>query len=428
MTSLAKQELAGLTESQKKFHTTSGLDDSIRSLFHYSKEKTTWSSKTIAPVETTKDSLATSFKFDTSYDFLLSSTLRITIPQISVKNEHTGKVQICWTPNLGTNVTPKIDFVMVDNDKKFSLDTFSLDHYFQFMDKRPERIIQKSLGNIKQLIDWSEKLPREIINIPQPFFYSQDSCLAFPLSEFPSGSIKQRYTFRRKITELLRMRKMTTEGTWDEVAVDLACLDLAKKTKIPTPELRAEYRFCSDEERKNRKCKSEHVYNVRDIFICDAETASVAGGKSSVVLECDLPCSFFTWSLENMSVKGNNFSNYTTNKGDSREGSNPCVKNSFYYGTLEKFNDLPHDHFSFTEPSNHAPSIPFLPGYNCYSNAHKMDNLDTDSVIIYKPLGAKLNVETSGEEKDVKYLLKARLFVIRELKITTGEHVEVEIS
>ena len=466
----ARAELESITKEQDLDHSTESLNDNIVSNFFSVFLKSTWYSSVLMKLQASENSLNTdstvSYAVSDTFHFLIYSYLTFRTPSIKVKPEYKGRVRIAWPHNLGTNITPQASFVADDDEVYQTWDNVWADIYFQFYQSAgagQRESHNKGIGNMKCLEEWSEHLPSCHINVDQPWFYSMDPALAFPI--FYKGSqirAKHNYKFRLGITDLLRVQIKTPSG-WKDATSKVnrsMYLDMPKNEKIQVPELWARYSYNRENELKQQKCDKVRTIYTRDVVICDAVNPVNYGSSATLELQSKRPCLAFFWVAENRDATNiRNFSNYTTNKQDLYDGWDPIKTNSFTYGTQELFKDMPSHHFTVAPARKHFPSSPDETGYHAYAYAWNSTSIHGDVGIIFEGLKANLvchiadtniwhedtkddndemvldagsNATNGGYKKTVvdpeviaaakqDFILRARMLVVRKFVITMGD-------
>lgn len=419
-----KSELKYLSDFQKSIH--EGSDgENFYSRFHKVYIKTTWYCSDLRPLQNFVDGEDIIYKPDNNYHYLLYTYLRFTLPMIKVKEEYKSIVQIAWCHNIGSNIVKFASFK--EDDLAYqSLDPVWYDFYFQFFmnngtGKRKNHKI--GIGSIPLLEDWNTKLPSYPINVEQPWFYSDSPCNAYPLFYRNSQSrAEHRYTFRRKVSDLLRIRIWKNEE-WSTVITEdhLHCIDFGKSTLIEKPTLWGGYACITDKELaayRNNMPKKE-IY-VRDVEICDAENPCKYGQKSEISLDCTNPCLAMFWCAENQeAVKYKNYSNYTCNSEDLYEGWDPIQHNTLKYGNNNKFNMLESDHFNIAISRKHFSSSPSECGYHAYTFAWNAKKCEVG--VTFYGLKAKLICKIAAnqdtDELEPEFITRVRLLILKRLTI-----------
>ena len=248
------------------------------------------------------------------------------------------------------------------------------------------------IGNIKCLEEWCEFLPANPINVDQPWFYSMDHALSFPIFYKHSQTrAEHRYSFKRKVTDLLRVQ-ILDQGKWKDIVRNThVYLDISSNSTIKTPELWGRYAYISENEIGWFKCTEKRSYYFRSIEMCDTENPNRYKTTAEITLHCNNPCLAFFWVAENRNATLiHNFSNYTTNANDIKAGYDPIKTTSLTYGTTKRLDKMPSDHFSIAEPRKHFPSAPNEKGYHGHSYAWDSTSFHGDIGIVF---AANMNVK-----------------------------------
>lgn len=356
-----KTELASITDFQTGLHYPSidseGKSELLSSKFNRNSVKTTWYSTGYQQLASTEVNSDVHYKVNNVFHFLISTTLRTTLPSIKVKMEYRGKIRISWCHNVGTNIIELAQFKEDDLIYQ-TLDSIWLDDYFQYFmpsgaGKRRNHKI--GVGSVPMLENWTDELPRYPINVDQPWFYGDDTSNAFPIF-YKSSQAYHQYTFRRKITDLLRMQIYDDSSkTWQNTLSSeyMHCLIIKTEPSTPKdliskPTLWGEYAYVTPTELNTYKCGKPKEIFIKDIEIIeDAENRTHYKHYAHQLLECQSPCLAMFWKAENIdAIKLNNYSNYTTNTDDLYSGWDPITKSTLKYATTDKFKDLESDHFN----------------------------------------------------------------------------------
>lgn len=391
----AKEELASLTDFQRDIHVMSNLAEDIISNFYRAFIKSTWYSSIPMKLKCTTDGDEVVYSVNNSFHFLMYSYMRFSLPPIRVKSDYKARVRIAWCHNVGTNQILKAVF-KEDDDTFHTWDNIWADMYFQFYQsagagKRENHNI--GIGNVKCLEDWTEFLPPYPINVDQPWFYSMDPALAFPIFYKNSQTrAEHRYTFRRKIVDLLRVQILGRERKWkDTTRKAHQYLDINSTSTLRLPELWGRYAYITEPEIKWYKCKQTRTFFTRDVEVCDTQNPNKFNSTAEINLHCTNPCLAFFWVSENREASNNhNYSNYTTDTQDLYAGWDPIKTTTLKYGTTTRLDNMPSDHFSIAEPRKHFPSAPDTRGFHGYSYAWDSTSYHGDIGIVFSSMNAKL--------------------------------------
>lgn len=391
----AKEELNSLTEFQRDIHVTSGPTENIISTFYRTFIKSTWYSSVPMKLKCSSDGEETVYTVNNSFHYLIYSYMRLMLPPVRVKPEFRGRVHISWCHNVGTN--PVKQAIFKEDDETYQTwDSVWADIYFQFYQK-PGAGKRKNhnigIGNVKCLEEWTEFLPPYPINVDQPWFYSMDNALAFPIFYKNSQTrAEHRYTLRLKVTDMLRVQILLKDDKWkDTTRAVHQYLDIDPSSTIKVPELWGRYAYITDSEIKWYKCEQNRSFFTRDIEVCDTPNPNKYGTTAEIVLHCTNPCLAFFWVAENRNAANyHNYSNYTTDTQDMYAGWDPVKTITLKYGTNVRLDNMHSDHFSIAEPRKHFPSAPSERGYHGYSYADDSTSFHGDIGIVLANMNAKL--------------------------------------
>lgn len=401
---------------------------------------------------------------DLSCDYLINSRLITNLPPICVKEKFRDTIRIAWCHNIGHNIVKTASFYN-QNSLYNSLDSTSLDMSSQYMMKKKNGSRKEYnfyCGNHPLLVNFSDKLPKFTIDVLQPWYYSQHIDWAFPLLYVNKNEkVYHRYDFRLKVTDLIRVQKLNEKtNEWENVTKSSSkfshYLDISCDT-IPTPELYGYYSILSKESRAELlSCVDNQRMYIPDIVSIDNSVKTPYGGVSEIMLKSDKPAIGIMWVAENCeAVKNNNYSNYTTNEKELRDGWDPIVLNSLSYSTDYKFQNSPSNLYSKCESFS---SCPTHPGYHAFSYAWRPTGCGGDVAVDVGDIEAKLkcliseggildnsnayinddDVIDSDDESDEEkpknknsqsFRLKVRLIVLHHLTIKkNGETFEMKIE
>ena len=391
----AKEELNSLTEFQRDIHIMANMSEEIISNFYRAFIKSTWYSSMPMKLKCTTDGEEVVYSVNNSFHFLMYSYMCFTLPPVRVKQEYKGRVRIAWCHNVGTNPIQQAIF-KEDDDTYQTWDNYWADIYFQFYQdqgagKRENHNI--GVGNVKCLEEWTEYLPSYPIDVDQPWFYSMDHALSFPIFYKNSQTrAEHRYTFRRKLVDLLRVQILGKDHKWKNTTRKVhQYLDITPSATLKLPELWGRYAYITEPEIKWYKCKQTRVFYTRDVEICDTPNPNKYKSTAEIGLHCTNPCLAFFWVAENLDATANhNYSNYTTDVNDLYSGWDPIKTTTLKYGTTVRLDNMPSHHFSIAEPRKHFPSAPSERGYHGYSYAWDSTSYHGDIGIVFANMNARL--------------------------------------
>lgn len=329
------------------------------------------------------------------FDSLLKLEAHINLSSVKVKEQYKNSVSIAYHHNIAHHVLYSGE-CKIDNEHYGFLDSIWLDINSEyFISKR--KLYKQMIGAIPCLENWNTELPGLSLISPQPYFFTRNSRVALPILKSSNNTITFEYKLRTKLSELLKMRILTKGGEYKEVKCNLKYLDI-KSPNIPVPELWGRYSEMTDEERNWRKSIDEttgeprkQIIYIEDIESTESKNPKSIGTKEEIPLAGPSPVRhiFFVATLAD-----GNLSNYTTNRNDLYKGWNPCAKSGIKYGTSDRVEEIPHEHFDLSEAYDfNWPNFPREAGYNVFTYTfNPMDIQNADSAVILKECGATLNI------------------------------------
>ena len=389
---IAKIDLDTITKFQEKIHLAADDDEEMVSDFYQEFHKTSWYAHLPVQLKSEPGTNGNvTFPVNMTFDYLTYSYMRQRYPALQIKDRFKSRVEISWPHNLGTNIVERGGLYFDDQDAQ-NIDSVWFDIHSQFFMPPGFRDHHNmSVGNIPILEQWGSYLPAYTTNVDQPWYYGRDTSLAIPILVCSLSKIAHRYTFRDKISKLLRMRCKTKEG-WRTIKCNLEFIEGHGDDKLPVPELWGRYAYISDEEREWNKCKTKKVFYIDDIIAIDAEDSAPFGRTVSLDLDCETPCRSIFWVAENeKALNQNNYSNYTTDHTDLHNGWDPVGPISLYYGGQPRLDKMATDHFSVAECRKHFTSPPSEVGYHGYSFSQNPMSIDACVGIVMKDLKVKFS-------------------------------------
>lgn len=369
LTEIAKYELNMLDPLQHEWYTTADPSEPISSLFYEELEKSLWYSRVLVKANGTLEGNKLTIPVNQSYHQLCHLYLIQKLPRISVKQDHKETVQICWTHNLGTNITPSATF-SVDDDWSIAITSQWMDLYFQRLDKADKKLIARLLGNLPCLEGWNTSLPATKLPVPQPWYYTLSYPMSFPIRKGNSQTrIAHTYTLRREVSKLLRMR-VRRDGQWVILSKpNFKYLDIAPDTLLPTPEAYIRYGYMTPSEKAwYGSCGKDEETLYLDIEVVRSKNPVPLNSSHSIPIDTKSYVRAMYWMAQNKEAASKRYySNYSTNPDDLYEGWNPVAHSTLEYGTDSRF-DLDSIHTELME-AYYDNSNALEPGYNSYSFA-----------------------------------------------------------
>lgn len=321
-------------------------------------------------------------------DYLLSTWLRVTIPQITPTLGSNFRIR--WTRNLMHNLVKECCITF--NDLVAArFDNFHLDFWAAFTVPSSKQFgYSNMVGNIDVLTTPKHQtetsagtsLPSATLNLPLPFFFSRDSGVALPTAALPYNDMRIQFSFR-DWTELLIVDDLsaTGKGKFSRAATSS---DISGTPVLSSGHVWANYAIVSNEERKRMACYP------RDILIEQVQTAPkqsfVSGSQFNprFDLRFSHAIKVLFFAARNSSV-ASQWSNYTTASPVPSQASvnynppnayDPISQTSIIYENTNRLSQMGSDFFSLVNPWYHATTIPEETGLHVYSYSLDFVSLD----------------------------------------------------
>lgn len=407
------------TNTERIFNTglyiPESLEEEISTWFYKDFTKSLKFDTFLDKMESSVDGENIKFSVKTAYHYLLYSYLCFKTPNVKVKREFSKKVRIAWCHNLGTNVVIKAIFKN-DNDVLNTITRNTYDNYFQFMQIKGNNKKfnhDKGIGNIPVLENWNEDLPEYQINVYQPWYYGEDTSLAFPIYHKKSNTkAEHNYTFEKDIKKLLRVQilnDMNDENSgWKNIESNSEKekyieISYSAFSNGNIPELWGKYSNVTEEELETYNCREkERFYYYRDFIEFRSENDQELNKNISVDVKLNNPITNIFWNTVNKKAESiGNFSNYTTNHDNLNDGIDP-IKNT----TLDSFfKEVQSHHFNIAESRNLYTTSPTETGYHTYS--FSLDNSYISGAVSTQNLNTKMvcSLENVENNKDTFQLI-----------------------
>lgn len=416
---IAKIDYESLNLFQREMHTVRP-EEEIYSTFQHDYRRMTWYTKISEKLQAGGGEDELIFRANSTYHYLLDTTMHQVFPAIRVKEKFRGHIRICWPHNLGhyNFHTASLKF---DNENPQNIDPVWLDQFSQWFGKPGFRdLYNQCVGNVPLLEEWSEFLPEYTTTVKHPWYYHKDSALGIPLFLCSASVISFTYKLRRKIIDLLRMQALRDvkdeKGNilrddkgkplqeWVPCKCEPNFLDgLGSSGLLPHPELWGSYAYIDPTEVDYWKCKTEHTFYIEDVIMCNSLNTTTYGSGVSVDLDCKTPCKAIFWNAENIQAsKFNNFANYTTDTGNVYMGWDPCEKVELKYGNVSRLPEMHHHHFDRMEAIHNFPSAPTDAGYHAFAFTSNIMSLDAEPGIVMTGMKAKFIVNINNTDPYLK--------------------------
>jgi hypothetical protein len=365
-------------------------------------------------------------------DYLLQTWLRVVIPAVSLQNVGNGGVtaahRIRWTHNLAHNLIRECCITF--NDLVAArFDNYHLDFWSAFtVPASKDNGYKNMIGETSDFVNPKRKLPEKILNLPLPFFYSRDSGVALPTAALPYNEMRIVFHFRdwKELLILEDYAQIPNQSngtaialagqTAADIRIPITTTFLLAEPSLTHCHVWANYAIVSNDERKRMACAP------RDILIEQVQSVPKMTFRSSsqvhdIRFSHAIKVIFFavrntTWPSE--------WSNYTTASPAPTKpfGTpttepemvslawgqdfmvDPLLRASVIYENTSRLSSMGSDFYSLVNPYFHAPTIPDMPGYHCYSYSLDFMSLDPMGSTNYGKLtNVSLSPEAHGHVK-----------------------------
>lgn len=257
-------EQNSLTDFQKHLHIPEYTEDEVFETEYTNKfpNKTPWKSTIIRELEIETKEEKTVYKVDSSsFDILEKTVMILNLPELKLKNEFVGTIQICWIKNLLHNIYSKA-VLLFDSDPKQTLtrhtNTIDRNYLFENDDGKRDQYLEH-IGNRESLTNWTSTLYPEVVNAVQRFYFSEHRLKAIPLFMCPKSAISFEYFFTLDLAKLVRIRRIikTDENEiigykYIEFKSDYF-VKLPDANRLVKPKIRGEYLLLSEYEKDFRR-------------------------------------------------------------------------------------------------------------------------------------------------------------------------------
>lgn len=413
--SVIKIDLETLTEFQHGLHLANNEDEEIESRFSCEFKKTGWSTTMYMKLTSqAENDCEVVYEANNKFHYLLYTCLRQRLIALRVKEEYRDFIQICWPHNAFLNYTQRgqlcFDGVpaQTGDDIWFNI----VNQFYMKKGSGKRKHFSNMIGNLEFLEEWTDSLPEFTIQFPQDwYYYSKNEGLAIPLFLCSQSRVTHRYKFRNNLADFLRMRfRKSKDAEWEEISYDPRLVEGAPSDgKLPLPELWGRYAYITGGELNWRKKEgiSNNLIYIEDINAWSTEEPKTYNTPINIDLHMESPCKAMFWVAENLDAsKNRNYSNFTTNTNNLREGWNPVSSCKLLYGNNERIPEYDSDIFDRMEPWYRFPSAPREPGYNGYSFSYNSGKIAADIGVVFKSPKLNLNAKLTLKLGDTDPFLR----------------------
>jgi hypothetical protein len=315
-------------------------------------------------------------------DYLLSTWLRVTFPEVSLASTVAEGSSIRWTRNLMHNLVHEC--CLTFNDLVAArFDSYHLDFWAAFTTPAGKRNgYLNMIGDVDDLTNGHSNvapgtgtIPAATLNLPLPFFFTRDSGVALPTAALPYNEMRINFTFR-DWNQLLILDDTTATGLQSS-APTVSQLDGGVAPALQAVQVWANYAIVSNDERKRMACAP------RDILIEQVQTAprqtfnpsNNANPSYDIRFSHAIKVIFFAVRNTTVAPEWSNYTSATPTVAPTTGWVNfspsgavdPIKQTTLIYENTQRLAQMGSDYFSLVNPWYHAPVIPLETGYHMYS-------------------------------------------------------------
>lgn len=330
-------------------------------------------------LEATYSDVEVLYQIDQARHTLMRISVLQDWPALKVKKE-VRDIQICWCHNRGTAIFDGL--VMKINTKEGpSLQRPSTDAAKGFYNDKNIKTENELMGNNNYEENWSRQLPVSQTNPSLPFSFSRGQPSGFFPNYYLRKDDKVRFvlTPRRKLTKLLRMRKVIKNENGDEQYEYFNEPDLTVLEGRPNGDLISQcsmYGYFMDvldsEKQGQLKCSQTAVWPFEDFITLSSENEWTYGRTCPFAIKTQKVIKAFFVMAENLDATDSNcLSNYTTDPYNLYDGWDVISEVSYYRGgkkiilPLSVIKNMQKEHFPSIPKSRGILAIPL-----CLSPRH----------------------------------------------------------
>lgn len=342
-------------------------------------------------------------------EYLINTWLRVIVPEVKLLPGNAFGVngRLRWCRKFMHNLIE--DCTITFNEQQVSrLDNHILDFmtaYNMVNDKKFN--YDKMIGDTEDLVGshgpttpLGDTIKETELNLPLPFFFTQDTGLALPTAALLFNEVKINFKFR-DWDELLILDNAGAAGAGTVArAVPRAGIDILAAPVLKQLNVWGTYALTSDHERQVMSSLR------RDMVIDNYQTAAKMPFNPSTqpnpIYEpkFTMAVKALYFGARNVTFE-NERSNYSTaspyNDGNvvsfTPSGSNNVIKDlTLNYESTTRLANMPWSYFSQIVPFYTAPTTPYEPGYGLYSYALNLESQDPSGSTNFGKIG---NVQVS---------------------------------
>jgi hypothetical protein len=298
---------------------------------------------------------------DTSH-FLMWTDLVQILPEVKLQPKYLETHRISWKPKTGLVLIESAQLYERKNERAIGekLTSETLDLWLEYLAKKClDEEYEVILADLEGETRWATRLPQKTLIVPQPFFYSLDSLRALKMCIL-NGGLDHRYTFRRRVEQLLRMQELK-DGKWVSCKTDAELCEFSDITADAvlkhSPELHGAFSRISDKELQQWKefeGKRPYLEHCQEFVQLELSGKAEESGSFKEKIE-SLGCiRGIYWMIRCRE----DFFSY------DNQGTDPVESITLKYGDETVFSAMPSFHHSRRLPRRNKLRTPQLVGYH----------------------------------------------------------------
>lgn len=327
-----------------------------------------------------------------SGDYVLNTWFRFQIPRLVLNqgqqgNQIYGDATIRFTRNLGHNIFTRV-YITFNELTVHEFDNNWLDFNYQFGLDASKRIgYRNMIGDVSAFTDAAGLNSNPLgtggfLNVPLPFFFTDDSGDALAVAQLPFNDVKINYQLAR-LQDVLVVYPGTPAGGGQRPATlsDVVVFGTTTAPSIVQAQTWAHYAVVHNDERVKMGDAPRDIL-IRQVQIVQNAPFKDMTTRSSFDLRLSHAIDSLFWAAQNNSTAGEQ-SNYTTEPNYT--GLDPLAASHLLYeNTVRVSADI--DYYALLAPYYAAPAIPDETGYHAYFYCLNFANLNPNGSTDYSKL------------------------------------------
>jgi hypothetical protein len=395
---IAYVDLYSMDLLEKKFYGGS----QVSSMFCKTIVKTNWYTHFTIPVKPDGQANTPSWRIPRSVDFNMYNFIINQTPDLKVKDP--TKYRIAFTRNLGHNIVKESNVTFSDLPNGQSYDSVLLDNWASHAVQPGKwKVYNKMIGNITQLVEFSDHLPSKPIITLCPDYFEDDG-YSLPMNCLRLNEVKKNFVLVDDWSKLLRVEMAVTDPstgaiTWvPQQANKIVFSNIIEgDLTLKMPQFFAQCALVTDEETKWYK-KQTLEFMIRQYGRHTAKKDGAGIHTFNFTMHNSVKAIFFN-AVNKDSQAYNIYSNYTTNPIDY-DGNDPIVSVSLQYDGQPKFDNFPANIFSDIYPFKHATRCPQEAGYHFLPFCNKLNSLDADGSTNFDKIDTTFSMNVSDDPEE----------------------------